>query len=619
MCNLQNNDQSPRSSQKKSSEIRNVLYKPPRDSSAISTAQSRSRHFQICAPHQTFSTMLAGDTLGASTASMEFGLMNSLRTGHMMLDMVVCMLVPVLLKALLDAATNGHTALFEWFRKLFPATEVVRHIEYCDDWDDARDMEMNNTVLQRAISLYIAKKADRKLYGDALLCLTEKAQSKDQEQVEDEDDDDDYSPQRAKYKEMCGLELSAMPPFDTWVPIENGVEFTRVTIKEEDNTSQDEYSRRRYGVNKTITNKFSLRCSGPDAAEKIDDVVSKAYEEYKEQLRVDSVSKTRYMYVLHQIKEVNDQRRMPYKQYELSDEKTFDNMFFPQKQEMHSLLDNFVHKTGKFAIPGFPHKLGLLLHGPPGTGKTSIIKCLEAYMKRSIVSISLSKITTNQELMDAMFDLKFPTDQDSWFCKLQYKQIIFVLEDIDCASDIVNSREQKSRDSIDSQMVFLEANKEQKTSQMKEDEPMLMEMGPLDLDSSKKYKSLFSLKDKLNLAGIPNVLDGIVDTPNRIVVMTTNHLEKLDPTLVRPGRVSKKILLDYIAAESMMEMLKHYYAEEAVGNDIEDQISKLVTKESKVTPAEAEQLCAESDTVRDFIEELNALIHSKKLAAAPAC
>lgn len=43
-----------------------------------------------------------------------------------------------------------------------------------------------------------------------------------------------------------------------------------------------------------------------------------------------------------------------------------------------------------------------------------------------------------------------------------------------------------------------------------------------------------------------NVLDGVVDTPGRIVVMTTNLVGVLDDALIRPGRIDKKILLGYI-------------------------------------------------------------------------
>jgi chaperone BCS1 len=85
-----------------------------------------------------------------------------------------------------------------------------------------------------------------------------------------------------------------------------------------------------------------------------------------------------------------------YKRYLLSDAKNFDPLFFPEKSQLLKLVDDFMHARGKFAIPGFPNKLGILLDGPPGTGKTSLIKALAIYLKRHIVSVSLEKVKTNQ-------------------------------------------------------------------------------------------------------------------------------------------------------------------------------------------------------------------------------
>merc|ERR1719281_1945199 len=71
--------------------------------------------------------------------------------------------------------------------------------------------------------------------------------------------------------------------------------------------------------------------------------------------------------------------------------------------------------------------------------------------------------------------------------------------------------------------------------------------------------SSYGKKDKLNLSGLLNVLDGVVDAPERIVVMTTNHPEVLDPALIRPGRIDQKLLLGHMKPHNVVAMIEHYF------------------------------------------------------------
>merc|ERR1711871_718186 len=91
--------------------------------------------------------------------------------------------------------------------------------------------------------------------------------------------------------------------------------------------------------------------------------------------------------------------------------------------------------------------------------------------------------------------------------------------------------------------------------------------------------SAYALKrDKLNLSGLLNVLDGVVDTPERIVVMTTNHPEMLDPALIRPGRIDKKLLLGYMRWQDVVEMIVHYFqlGEGGLGADLVSRVKAAI-------------------------------------------
>merc|ERR1712038_1118499 len=109
-------------------------------------------------------------------------------------------------------------------------------------------------------------------------------------------------------------------------------------------------------------------------------------------------------------------------------------------------------------------------------------------------------------------------------------------------------------------------------------------------------------KDALNLSGLLNVLDGIVDTPDRMLIMTSNCPEVLDPALIRPGRIDKKLLLGFLAYEDLVLMIEHYFQLKL--NEM--QVGRLqkavdVTPSLRLTPAEVEQLSCAYEDVEDMI------------------
>ena len=118
--------------------------------------------------------------------------------------------------------------------------------------------------------------------------------------------------------------------------------------------------------------------------------------------------------------------------------------------------------------------------------------------------------------------------------------------------------------------------------------------GPVTKKDSWKIEK----EDALDLAGLLNVLDGVVDSPGRVVVMTTNHPEKLDPALIRPGRINKRMLLGYLLLPEATRMVEHYFG--ALTNSQLDGLGAAFTP-NVFTPAQVEQLCAEYDSIDDFL------------------
>ena len=167
-----------------------------------------------------------------------------------------------------------------------------------------------------------------------------------------------------------------LPPKDAWVDVATGVKF----MEQEFNENEDERSQgggggdndKKAPKTKILNKVFLFQSEEKNGGELIDAFIKKAFDWYTAQIAA-TVDNSRYMYMLsnEQPKEEgSDEGTKQYKRYKLSDRKTFDSLFFPEKENLLHLFDNFLGKKGTYAIPGYPDKLGLLLFGPPGSGRS---------------------------------------------------------------------------------------------------------------------------------------------------------------------------------------------------------------------------------------------------------
>ncbi|RLN62001.1 hypothetical protein BBP00_00005030, partial [Phytophthora kernoviae] len=544
-----------------------------------------------------------------SSTAVEFGLINTFRTDNVLVDTLLCMMVPLLIQKIVAYVQSSPKSLFAMLNTLlFPEKEttcVTRVIEVkqrFNRWGKVWDYEQNNHLLQKAISIYLAdvlnlksRNAQYELLEKIKKVKTTKSLldvaanesdcSTQSTTASESSDDDEY------YGEVNRLNVEVLPPLNEWITIEPGVLFKHETVTPEN--SEDKKT-----TVKESTVNFRFQSSLPDASKRIDAIIDRAFKNYQAIERRKHVEdKSRYFYIQSDAmtnstgEDANAKPVVKYKRYVLGEEKTFDNLFFQEKETVLQLLDNFTTRSGKFAIKGFPYKLGLLLHGPPGTGKTSLIKAVAQHTKRHVVTISLGKIKTNQQLLDALFDMQFAVQGLDSPIEMSFEDVVFVMEDIDCASSIVNTRADDKKDA-ESKDNSSDGDADTKPPVQSKDDKLVSTMIKAVLDDEKKYNER---NDKLNLSGLLNVLDGVIDCPGRIVIMTTNHPERLDPALVRPGRVNKKLLLSYMGSTQIQQMIEYFCVDRFDESQTRRLVEAFEYSSQSFTPAEIEELCAEFD------------------------
>lgn len=204
-----------------------------------------------------------------------------------------------------------------------------------------------------------------------------------------------------------------------------------------------------------------------------------------------------------------------------------------------STIEVFVERKNWYLEKDIPHRLGILLYGPPGTGKTSLIKAIASYLDKNIY---------NMTRMDTSLLTNVPDDS------------VVLIEDIDGISVDVSKREDRENNTQDSALEKM--------------------MG-------------------ITFSGLLNAIDGINDDVGKILFLTTNHIEKLDGALLRPGRIDLKLELGYVNDELARLLFDKFFSGYKLPED------ELVVRDG-LTPAKFQNLVLSGkspDEVLAYIEE----------------
>ncbi|KAL0876370.1 hypothetical protein Bca101_026075 [Brassica carinata] len=295
-----------------------------------------------------------------------------------------------------------------------------------------------------------------------------------------------------------------------------------------------------------------------------DDGKSEYFELSFDKKHKDLVINSYVPYIESKAKDINDERRilmlhslncLRWESVILEHPSTFETMAMEDdlKRDVIDDLDRFIRRKEFYKRVGKAWKRGYLLYGPPGTGKSSLVAAMANYLRFDVYDLQLASVLRDSDLRRLLLATR--------------NRSILVIEDIDCAVDLPNRVEKQPVD-----------GKNRGESQ-----------GPL------------------TLSGLLNFIDGLWSScgDERIIIFTTNHKDRLDPALLRPGRMDMHIYMGHCSFQGFKTLASNYLGlnDSTMPHRLYPEIERLMDGDV-ITPAQVAEELMKSEDVDVALEGL---------------
>ncbi|XP_058179730.1 AAA-ATPase At3g50940-like [Rhododendron vialii] len=224
-------------------------------------------------------------------------------------------------------------------------------------------------------------------------------------------------------------------------------------------------------------------------------------------------------------------------------------------------LERFVKRREYYRRVGKAWKRGYLLYGPPGTGKSSLIAAMANFLNFDIYDLELTELRCNSDLRRLLVATA--------------NRSILVVEDIDCTIEL------KDRSAAGAAV--------------------------RDSEPGGNHN-----QNKVTLSGLLNFVDGLWSScgDERIIIFTTNHKEKLDPALLRPGRMDFHIHMSYCTPCGFRLLASNYLGIKS--HELYGEIEELI-RSTEVTPADVAEQLLKSDEPDEVLRDLIEFLTDKRM------